>query len=57
MCRFKSAVVRNRRSVAQDGVSASANQLRGYLRALDTTWVLGMADWEALDRRVAESWL
>ncbi|MHC8380309.1 hypothetical protein [Pseudomonas sp. LB3P14] len=36
---------------------ASANQLRGYLRGLNTTRVLGMADWEALDRRVAESWL
>lgn len=36
---------------------ASANQLRGYLRGLNTTRVLGMADWEELDRRVAESWL
>ena len=35
-----------------DQVSASAQQLRGYLRGLNTTRVLGMADWEDLDRRV-----
>ena len=35
--------------------SASAQQLRGYLRGLNTTRVLGMADWEDLDRRVAQS--
>lgn len=40
-----------------DERSALANQLRGYLRGLNTTRVLGMADWEELDRRVAESWL
>lgn len=40
-----------------DARRASANQLRGYLRGLNTTRVLGMADWEELDRRVAESWL
>lgn len=40
-----------------DEQRASANQLRGYLRGLNTTRVLGMADWEELDRRVAESWL
>ncbi|AUZ46752.1 hypothetical protein [Pseudomonas orientalis] len=34
--------------------SASAQQLRGYLRGLNTTRVLGMADWEDLDRRVAQ---
>ncbi|MBV4455213.1 hypothetical protein SAMN04490182_2764 [Pseudomonas cedrina] len=33
---------------------ASAQQLRGYLRGLNTTRVLGMADWEDLDRRVAQ---
>lgn len=38
-------------------VSASAHQLRGYLRGLNTTRVLGMADWEDLDRRVEEAWL
>ncbi|MFW9081983.1 hypothetical protein ACOI9X_22325 [Pseudomonas sp. P2757] len=38
-------------------VSAVANQLRGYLRGLNTTRVLGMADWEELDRRVEETWL
>ena len=34
--------------------SASAEQLRGYLRGLNTMRVLGMADWEDLDRRVAQ---
>ena len=33
---------------------ASAQQLLGYLRGLNTTRVLGMADWEDLDRRVAQ---
>ncbi|MGB3122987.1 MAG: hypothetical protein WBB95_04185 [Pseudomonas sp.] len=36
---------------------ASAQQLRGYLRGLNTTRVLGMADWEDLDRRVSQEWL
>ncbi|MBT2372564.1 hypothetical protein [Pseudomonas fluorescens] len=36
---------------------ASAQQLRGYLRGLNTTRVLGMADWEDLDRRVVQAWL
>jgi hypothetical protein len=36
---------------------ATANQLRGYLRGLNTTRVLGMADWEELDRRVVNAWL
>ena len=40
-----------------DHLHAIAHQLRGYLRGLNTTRVLGMADWEALDRRVTESWL
>ncbi|KTB66813.1 hypothetical protein RJC98_24775 [Pseudomonas allii] len=40
-----------------DRISASAQQLRGYLRGLNTTRVLGMADWEELDRRVEEDWL
>lgn len=35
----------------------TANQLRGYLRGLNTTRVLGMADWEELDRRVTNTWL
>ncbi|AKS09499.1 MULTISPECIES: hypothetical protein [Pseudomonas] len=35
-------------------VTASAQQLRGYLRGLNTTRVLGMADWEDLDRRVLQ---
>ena len=38
-------------------VNASAQQLRGYLRRLNTTRVLGMADWEDLDRRVEQAWL
>ena len=38
-------------------IQASAQQLRGYLRGLNTTRVLGMADLEELDRRVLESWL
>ena len=36
--------------------SASAQQLRGYLRGLNTMRVLGMADWEDLDRRVTREW-
>jgi hypothetical protein len=44
-------------NVPSDDLRASANQLRGYLRGLNTTRVLGMADWEELDRRVVESWL
>ncbi|MGY5330746.1 hypothetical protein [Pseudomonas protegens] len=35
----------------------AAYQLRGYLHGLNTTRVLGMADWEELDRRVLETWL
>ncbi|MFL1525088.1 hypothetical protein [Pseudomonas sp. O230] len=38
-------------------VRATAQQLRGYLRGLNTTRVLGMADWEELDRRVLNTWL
>jgi len=38
-------------------VHAIAQQLRGYLRGLNTTRVLGMADWEDLDRRVVQTWL
>lgn len=50
-------------SVLQDDAAdadlrcANAQQLRGYLRGLNTTRVLGMADWEDLDRRVAQEWL
>ncbi|MBF6031266.1 hypothetical protein ICY20_26275 [Pseudomonas sp. P115] len=40
-----------------DQTLANAQQLRGYLRGLNTTRVLGMADWEDLDRRVAQEWL
>ena len=38
-------------------IQASAQQLRGYLRGLNTTRVLGMADWEELVRRITESWM
>lgn len=38
-------------------VRSTAQQLRGYLRGLNTTRVLGMADWEELDRRVTGTWL
>ncbi|MCK1791096.1 hypothetical protein [Pseudomonas violetae] len=41
------------RELARD----TANQLRGYLRGLNTTRVLGMADLEELDRRLTETWL
>ncbi len=39
-----------------DQARAAAQQLRGYLRGLNTTRVLGMEDWEDLDRRVAQEW-
>jgi hypothetical protein len=35
-------------------IHTNAQQLRGYLRGLNTTRVLGMADWEDLDRRVSQ---
>lgn len=41
----------------QQLIRDTANQLRGYLRGLNTTRVLGMADLEELDRRISESWL
>jgi hypothetical protein len=40
-----------------DEVCCAANQLKGYLRGLNTTRVLGMADLEELERRISESWL
>lgn len=43
--------------IAPQQKQAMANQLKGYLRGLNTTRVLGMADWEELNRRVTESWL
>jgi hypothetical protein len=39
-----------------DDAQASAQQLLGYLRGLNTTRVLGMADWEELNRRVTQEW-
>ncbi|WP_448650910.1 hypothetical protein ACSHWC_24070 [Pseudomonas fluorescens] len=44
-------------AAAPDQRYASAQQLRGYLRGLNTTRVLGMADWEDLDRRVEQAGL
>jgi len=44
-------------AVDTDLTHACAQQLRGYLRGLNTTRVLGMADWEDLDRRVVQAWL
>ena len=34
----------------------AAHPVRGYLRGLNTPRVLGMEDWEDLDRRVAQQW-
>ena len=42
------------KTVDADRFQASAHQLRGYLRGLNTTRVLGMADGEDLDRRAAQ---
>lgn len=50
-------VVLREQAPGSEPVRAVANQLRGYLRGLNTTRVLGMADWEELDRRIVESWL
>ena len=50
------SVLRDNRAEPQT-LQAAAYQLRGYLRGLNTTRVLGMADWEELDRRVVASWL
>jgi len=44
-------------SASPEDLRASAQQLLGYLRGLNTTRVLGMADLEELERRVRESWL
>jgi len=44
-------------AVDSESVRAVANQLRGYLRGPKPTRVLGMADWEELDRRVLDTWL
>ena len=49
--------VLNDPTASQEAVRSTALQLRGYLRGLNTTRVLGMADWEDLDRRVEQAWL
>jgi hypothetical protein len=43
-------------AASPEELHAAANQLRGYLRGLNTTRVLGMADWEQLDQRILELW-
>ena len=55
LCLYEEAL--HNENIHSDNLRAAANQLRGYLRGLNTTRVLGMADWEELDRRVEESWL
>ena len=42
---------------SSETLRAQANQLRGYLRGLNTTRVVGMAEWEQLDQRILELWL
>ena len=49
--------VLNDPAASQEAVRSTALQLRGYLRGLNTTRVLGMADLEDLDRRIIETWL
>ena len=49
--------VLNDPTASQEDVRSTALQLRGYLRGLNTTRVLGMADLEDLDSRIIETWL
>ncbi|TWR94249.1 hypothetical protein [Pseudomonas saxonica] len=49
--------VLNDPTASQEAVRSTALQLRGYLRGLNTTRVLGMADLEDLDSRIIETWL
>ncbi|TWR89806.1 hypothetical protein FJD38_09745 [Pseudomonas saxonica] len=49
--------VLNDPAASQEAVRSTALQLRGYLRGLNTTRVLGMADLEDLDSRIIETWL
>ena len=58
VCEYLEAyeVVLTNPTASADAVHAAANQLRGYLRGLNTTRVLGMADLEELERRVTEAW-
>ncbi|MCH4873953.1 hypothetical protein [Pseudomonas sp. TMW22091] len=49
--------VLNDPAASQEDVRSTALQLRGYLRGLNTTRVLGMADLEDLDSRIIETWL
>lgn len=49
--------VLNDDNASPEGIRATANQLRGYLRGLNTTRVVGMADLEDLDNHIIETWL
>ncbi|MDD1002756.1 MULTISPECIES: hypothetical protein [Pseudomonas] len=51
------SVLLNKDATDPQLIKDTANQLRGYLRGLNTTRVLGMAYWEELDRRVVDTWL
>ena len=49
--------VLNDDTASPEGIRATAYQLRGYLRGLNTTRVVGMADLEDLDNHIIETWL
>ena len=49
--------VLNDDNASPEGIRTTANQLRGYLRGLNTTRVVGMADLEDLDNHIIETWL
>ena len=51
------SVLLNKDATDPQLIKDTANQLRGYLRGLNTTRVLGMAYWEELDRQVVDTWL
>jgi hypothetical protein len=51
------SVLLNKDDADRQLIRDTANQLRGYLRGLNTTRVLGMAYWEELDRRVVDTWI
>ncbi|BBP71247.1 hypothetical protein PHLH6_32510 [Pseudomonas sp. Seg1] len=51
------SVLLNRNDADPQLIRDTAHELRGYLRGLNTTRVLGMAYWEELDRRVVDTWL
>ena len=55
LCLYKEAL--HDGNALSDDLHTLANQLRGYLLDLNTSRVLGTADSDELDRRIAESWL